>query len=747
MRGDLEATEEAGSPRSCLRRRSRILLGAALVLSGATPALAGGVAIVSAELSDNGDDDGFADTRETVSMVLTVTNTTGEPLTDVNALVTSSTPTLLCPTSPMVAVGDLAAGEIRVLDPIVFTVADVDRTLEGKGPYDLLEGAIDIKVLPPTGSLTAYPSEVPLDLDLDVSGGSGPTTFFESFEETLGQFEIQNLDQGLYGLAASDGYRCQYSDPDWVNSNNFGNPAYTEDCHLGNSPAHADKIFWGLSGPDFSPAGGRGFSGFHSLFFGEDLGPPLDWTTPLSTLEAAGTTDPIHLGWDDTSPVLSFVHQVSLVDSRGAVNLSPGISYDRSVVMAQLADDQGNGVGPWHKIEPYRNVYDQQNSPGTIDGCSLDPIDDGSTEDDFFDPTDPDRRYGPSSTCYPEFAYANIGETSNAFSPLNVGQADGPALDGFWGIGTWIESKFDLSRYRGRSVRIRFLASVIQAGEDPEENWEDIFVWNPEPSDDGWWIDDVTVEGALTVAAVVSNDDADNSSLPQPSDGDLDLVPDPCDNCVAMSNVDQDDFDSDGVGDVCDDCTDWDGDGFGDPGFPASTCPPDNCPTLPSPDQADDDGDGLGNPCDNCHDPDGDGWGQYGDAGGESCLYPGDDNCPYVYNPLQEDGDSDEAGTACDCDDMDPNTYPGAREVNDGKDNQCPGDEGYGVIDETSGNSGFHDPNDKDKYSWAAQAGALSYQVARAGERDFGDCFTFFPTFNTFIVDSAVPVAGQVFTT
>ena len=39
----------------------------------------------------------------------------------------------------------------------------------------------------------------------------------------------------------------------------------------------------------------------------------------------------------------------------------------------------------------------------------FDPADDGSDEDDYFDPTDPNRRLGPSSTCAPEFAFTRHG--------------------------------------------------------------------------------------------------------------------------------------------------------------------------------------------------------------------------------------------------------------------------------------------------------------------------------------------------
>jgi hypothetical protein len=50
------------------------------------------------------------------------------------------------------------------------------------------------------------------------------------------------------------------------------------------------------------------------------------------------------------------------------------------------------------------------------------------------------------------------------------------------------------------------------------------------------------------------------------------------DNCRLTRNPHQTDTDRDGLGDVCDACTDTDDDGFGDPGFSQDTCPTDNCP-------------------------------------------------------------------------------------------------------------------------------------------------------------------------
>jgi hypothetical protein len=134
------------------------------------------------------------------------------------------------------------------------------------------------------------------------------------------------------------------------------------------------------------------------------------------------------------------------------------------------------------------------------------------------------------------------------------------------------------------------------------------------------------------------------------NDPDGDGLPNWADNCPEFYNPDQADTDSDGIGDSCDTCTDTDGDGFGNPQYPANTCDVDNCPDVLNPDQADTDSDGIGDSCDTCTDTDGDGFG--------NPNYPANicdvDNCPDVYNPDQIDTDSDGIGDSCDtCTDTD----------------------------------------------------------------------------------------------
>ena len=86
--------------------------------------------------------------------------------------------------------------------------------------------------------------------------------------------------------------------------------------------------------------------------------------------------------------------------------------------------------------------------------------------------------------------------------------------------------------------------------------------------------------------------------------------------------------------------------------------------------------------------------------------------------------DLDEDGycSPADCDEADPTVHNGAPEINDGIDNQCPGDLGYGVVDEITG---AHTFSGDGSFSWIPQEGATLYQVARSSVPDFSsDCMT-----------------------
>jgi hypothetical protein len=138
------------------------------------------------------------------------------------------------------------------------------------------------------------------------------------------------------------------------------------------------------------------------------------------------------------------------------------------------------------------------------------------------------------------------------------------------------------------------------------ENWEgenmggDVFIskysFDPDVDDDG-------IANLVDNCVTVSNPNQENS--------DTDEFGDSCDNCIMTDNPDQGDADDDGLGDMCD--SDADDDGVDNE--------IDNCWLVENSDQTNSDTDSLGDAC---------------------------DNCDGTYNPYQYDEDGDGIGDACD---------------------------------------------------------------------------------------------------
>ena len=250
---------------------------------------------------------------------------------------------------------------------------------------------------------------------------------------------------------------------------------------------------------------------------------PADDHTTFRHIFSIRTVNTVNIGLAGGSPELNFAQQVSFMDSL-VVNVSPGEGGQTGVVQAKIIP---NGFTPltattkWFKLYPYENVYDQQ---GTDDfsNCMFDPIDDGNNEDSFFDPTDPARRLGPSSTCFPEFDFVRQGQTDyrKAFDITDIGLAsDGPGLQGcssppsavclpantpstVFNPGTWVRPRFSLVPLAGRAVILRFLYTAIELS--ATETSLVFFGRGNISSDDGWYIDDIHVDGALASPIVLT---------------------------------------------------------------------------------------------------------------------------------------------------------------------------------------------------------------------------------------------------
>ncbi|MFQ5668963.1 MAG: hypothetical protein ACE5HD_00410 [Acidobacteriota bacterium] len=100
------------------------------------------------------------------------------------------------------------------------------------------------------------------------------------------------------------------------------------------------------------------------------------------------------------------------------------------------------------------------------------------------------------------------------------------------------------------------------------------------------------------------------------------------------------------------------------------------------------------------------------------------------------DGFSDGIG----CAPLDASTYPGAPEANDGQDNQCPGDPGFGIVDEISGSILFASGS----FCWTMQPLATNYEVAKSGTSDFSSTCTIVNTTANCFSDPSPPAVGKV---
>ena len=279
----------------------------------------------------------------------------------------------------------------------------------------------------------------------------------------------------------------------------------------------------------FGGAGkGRAYSGKQSLHLGVHLdgGSPAHDTTRFKHImsirsKALPATEVINLPLAGAQAELSFAQQVWFLDSSGA-NVTPGETTETGIVQIKLSSPPNS---PWIKIFPFVNVYDQQGTDN-FTNCTFDPIDDGNDEDSFFDPTDPIRRLGPSSTCFPEFVFARQGQIDyrKSFDPTDIGSAsDGPGLQGcsnpptatclpantpfvINNPGTWVRTRFSMVPYAGRQVSVRFLFTSIEVGTTQfVDNW---IIVNPFVGDDGWYIDDIRWTGLLATPITLSVDGA-----------------------------------------------------------------------------------------------------------------------------------------------------------------------------------------------------------------------------------------------
>jgi hypothetical protein len=284
------------------------------------------------------------------------------------------------------------------------------------------------------------------------------------------------------------------------------NPAYPMDWHLHCAPGstHCPNVESGtcVGGCSFqTPADGQqALSLPNSLHMGAHLDPQFRAngdTTHLRTIQGYMSA-PINLALFPRPGDLdlSFFHIARLMDNNGVGPNNKNQCVDCGDVQIQLDSNPDPNVdtwGFWDKLVPYQNVYDHKVTAWSTFGsyyCEFTP---GGTG------TGPPASRGVHETlCYPLGAWSHCGSTVGTVSTTTV-NCPGPGVVDPSGTGVWVQTRFHLDDYRGQRIRIRWVAETWDLG----AGWDTYLsagyaVWGSTTQDDGWWIDDIAITGALT---------------------------------------------------------------------------------------------------------------------------------------------------------------------------------------------------------------------------------------------------------
>jgi hypothetical protein len=506
----------------------------------------------------DGDHDIWIDAGERGRIYLEILNAGTTDLTNVTFNLNSADPDVACITVPSIRRATFAAGQALVLgsigaDKTAGTGDDTGDYFEvvarntlastsGSNPahLDFLLTLTSSQVL---GTMAAIPINLLADLDLPsgatqvkVVGPDGlPNTsddgrIVENFEtERNGQagITIDTLPNGapsahndtigvvvgtgtqgssqLLKAVACGGFNAPPLDPGCVID-----PDHDMDWHI-----HCPSGGCAASGPQVTPTGGAlAHSGTNSLHWGVHLSATSRTgdTTRFRQI-AAFMTNPINLAvFPDTGDLqLSFFHIADMVTisdlnrfgrraaSHGpptgaARSLSDEEAFDFGDVQIQIDGDPAPAIdawGFWDKLVPYENVYDHVPQVWSRFGtaltyCNLTPSDTGAGA--------PAPRGVHETMCWPQGVWASCGWAYDTSTTLGC---PGPGSPGTQGNGNWVQTKFDLAAYQGQRVRIRWIGQAWEFNNSASSYQELGGTWADLDTDDGWWLDDILVTGAI----------------------------------------------------------------------------------------------------------------------------------------------------------------------------------------------------------------------------------------------------------
>ena len=474
-----------------------------------------------------GDGDAFADAGETARMSIVVRNNGGFPLTNATLVLGSTDPDVACITKSTILVPSIPAGGIvdtaTLGDPagkFEFVVSTTTSTTNAADPAKL---DFFLSVVSPQVVGTQAPVVIVNLADLDLPAGGVPPrvlgpdglpstsddgTITESFDterDGTPGISISNLPRGTPGVLNDTIGVWVGTAPGGINTlagvgcAGFLVPPQDPECRIDpdndmdwhiHCPAGTCSNSTGYVTPTDGP---MAFSGTHSLHWGHHFDASSRGGDSYKFRQlAAFMTDPINLTPLPTvgDLELSFFHIVDTMDNN-SFNLPPGQANDFGDVHIQVFDPNTSQWGFWDRLAPFQNVYDHISYIWSAFGtsptyCVLTPTDSGSAP--------PAPRGVRELLCYPNGIWSHCG---NSRDTTNTGQCPGPGFTGSTGPGLWVESKFSLENYLGQQVRIRWIAQAWEFDCCSSSYFELGGGWGPQTGDEGWWVDDIKITGAL----------------------------------------------------------------------------------------------------------------------------------------------------------------------------------------------------------------------------------------------------------
>jgi hypothetical protein len=476
-----------------------------------------------------GDGDPFADAGETARMSIIVRNAGDFDLTNANLVLGSVDPDVACITKSTIFIASLAAG--ATIDTATlgnptgrfeYIMSTTASTTNPSNPArgDFLLSVVSAQVV---GTTTPVPISTVIDLDLPtgglpakidpdgIPGNSDDGIWFEDFDTErdgtpgislsnlpFGTPGILNDTQGVWVGTASGGINSLAG----VGCAGFLVPPQDPACRIDPD----NDMDWHVHCPLGTCPNGQGFitptdgdmsySGDNSLHWGHHFDPSSrDGDSVKFRQLAAFMTNEINLtpvpGVGDLE--LSFFHIADMMDNN-SYNLPPGQANDFGDVHIQVFDPAqpvGAQWGIWDRLAPFENVYDHISYIWSAFGtsptyCVLTPADSGTGA--------PAPRGVRELLCYPNGIWSHCG---NSRDETDTGQCDGPGQTGQSGPGLWVQSKFSLANYLGQRVRIRWIAQAWEFDCCASSYYELGGGWAPQTGDEGWWLDDIRVSGAL----------------------------------------------------------------------------------------------------------------------------------------------------------------------------------------------------------------------------------------------------------